>query len=190
MRKPVAIVLAALLVNLSMPAFGAVPICVLGGPTAMDTSRQLAEGESFAVTDRPLVVNLQFWPTKDHPEQVGECMLPSHSEVAVKNGIMQWAKLCGNDEVNRNVFVTPFVALRGLKGDHGDIGPMGPRGPQGPDGRDFVPNLVEKKESKISTLGWVGIGAGATAVVVVLIKALAGGGSGSSKPKGDGNTIP
>ena len=99
----------ALLAITSSPAFGAVPICVLGGPTAVNPNRQLGPGESFVITDRPLVVNLQFKPTKEHPEQVGECMLPAGSKVAEKDGIMIWAATCGNDEVNRNIVVTTDV---------------------------------------------------------------------------------
>ena len=130
-------------------ASAAVPPCVLGGPTAMNTNRQLAEGEVFVKTDRPLVVNLRFRSTAEHPEQVGECMLPTGEEVAVKNGILQWVRKCGNDEVNRNIFVVPIELTRGEKGERGEIGPQGqkgntgpegPRGPQGPPGLDFRPH--------------------------------------------------
>ncbi len=111
-----------------------VPKCVLGGPTAMDPNRQLAEGESFVLTTRPLVVNLRFRPTQAHPERVGECMLPSGEKVAVKNGILQWVAKCGNDEVNKNVVVIPIgpiagpAGIQGPKGDKGDVGPQGPPG--------------------------------------------------------------
>jgi hypothetical protein len=88
----------------------------------MDTNRQLAEGETFVNTDRPLVVNLQFKPTAKHPEQVGECMLPRGTKVAQKSGILQWVAECGNDEVNKNIFIIPFTLLKGDKGDKGDEG--------------------------------------------------------------------
>ncbi len=97
----------ALVVLCSVSLNAAVPVCVLGGPTAVNPKRQLAEGETFATTDRPLVVNLTFRPTKEHPEQVGECVLPSGSKVATKNGFLVWVAACGNDEVGRNIPVGP-----------------------------------------------------------------------------------
>lgn len=134
MRKFVSTLLVVLVTFVSFPLHATVPVCVLGGATAMDTNRQLAEGETFVKTDRPLVVNLRFRPTKERPEQVGECMLPSGTVVAVKNGILQWVKACGNDEVNRNVFVTAFTPLRGLPGRDGLQGLKGDPGEQGPKG--------------------------------------------------------
>jgi hypothetical protein len=101
------LVISALLIILCAPLNASLPVCRLGGPTAMDTNRKLAEGETFVKTDRPLVVNLRFKPTTEHPEQVGECMLPSGTEVAEKNGILKWVKACGNDEVNQNILVAP-----------------------------------------------------------------------------------
>ena len=135
------------------------PVCQLGGPTAMNPNRQLAEGESFVFTNRPLVVNLRFRTTREHPERVGECMLPSGSKVAQKNGILLWVSKCGNDEVNQNITVGPLPTpiantirgldgangatgsqgspgLRGLRGVPGLRGEPGPPGPPGRDGHD------------------------------------------------------
>lgn len=138
MRKSLILVFALVVFGFCTNASAAVPTCVLGGPTAMDTNRQLAEGESFVLTNRPLVVNLQFRPTKKHPERVGECMLLTGTEVAVKNGILQWVRKCGNDEVNRNVFVIPFRTIHGRRGSQGPKGIKGDLGPQGPPGQDAV----------------------------------------------------
>lgn len=101
--------LLAVLVFVFLGSFAqaAVPTCQLGGPTAVNPNRQLAEGETFVTTDRALVVNLAFKPTKEFPDRVGECVLPKGTEVAVKNGILVWVKACGNDEVNRNIPVGP-----------------------------------------------------------------------------------
>jgi len=75
------------------------------------------------------VVNLQFKPTKRHPEQVGECMLPSGATVAQKDGILQWVKVCGNDEVNKNIVVGPVPKAKdGTPGIKGDPGPKGDPG--------------------------------------------------------------
>lgn len=136
----------------STPVNAAVPACELGGGTAMDTNRQLTEGETFVKTDRPLVVNLRFRPTKARPEQVGECMLPSGSEVAVKNGILQWVKACGNDEVNKNIFVFPFQPMKGLDGKDGL---PGRDGKDGRDGRDGLPGWkTESLPENNNTSGW------------------------------------
>ncbi len=105
--KRLLFVISALSAILCTPLSAVVPVCHLGGPTAMNPHRQLAEGETFATTDRPLVVNLRFKPTKEHPEQVGECMLPAGTAVAQKDGVLQWVLECGNDEVNRNIPVGP-----------------------------------------------------------------------------------
>jgi hypothetical protein len=121
-------VLSVLLIVMGFSAMAhaqGLPVCQLGGPTAMNPDRQLAEGETFVITDRPLVVNLRFRPTKEHPERVGECMLPAGSKVAQKNDILQWVVKCGNDEVNRNIFVVPFTPLRGLPGIPGRPGKDG-----------------------------------------------------------------
>lgn len=145
MKKLIVVVLTVLMVLLPCaPAVAEVPTCVLGGPTAMDTNRQLAEGETFVLTDRPLVVNLQFRSTKQHPERVGECMLPSGTEVAIKNGILQWVKACGNNEVNQNIFVIPFKPPQSIPGRDGRDGKDGR---DGRDGKDFRPSLVGKKKS-------------------------------------------
>jgi len=132
-----AVLVALATLTFSAPVSAAIPVCVLGGPTAMDTNRQLDEGETFVKTDRPLVVNLQFRPTKEHPEQVGECMLPSGNTVAVKNNILQWVKKCGNDEVNKNIFVIPFTPLKGLDGKDGLPGRDGKDGRDGLPGKNF-----------------------------------------------------
>jgi hypothetical protein len=105
------------------------PVCELGGGTAMNKNRQLAKGESFVLTDRPLIVNLRFKPTKERPEKVGECMLPTNSKVAQKDGILQWVAECGNDEVNRNIPVSPISYQ--VVGPRGFDGPMGPQGAPG-----------------------------------------------------------
>jgi len=176
-----------LVITPSTPAFAAVPVCVLGGPTAMDTNRQLAEGETFVLTDRPLVVNLQFRPTKEHPEQVGECMLPSKSKVAEKNGILQWVAACGNNEVNRSIFVVPFKAIQGeqgIQGLKGDKGDPGPQGEPGRDGRDYSSSqpavqpqpeqphqrFVDKKHGHGLLIGGlIGVGAAVGIVAVVVL---------------------
>jgi len=126
------------------PAYAVIPVCHLGGPTAMNTARELADGETFVITDRPLVVNLQFRSTAAHPEKVGECMLPSGTKVAVKDGILQWVAECGNNEVNKNIFVKAFTPpLRGLPGRDGIDGR------DGKDGRDAaVLTVVEKKSHR------------------------------------------
>lgn len=186
MKNIVAVLLAVLITFTSVPAFGAVPVCRLGGPTAMDTNRQLGEGERFVLTDRPLIVNLQFRPTKEHPEQVGECMLPSRSEVAVdKNGILLWVKECGNNEVNRNIFVTPF----NLQGIPGPAGPMGPQGPPGPagrdgrDGRDYVPPPALGVARKTNKKAWWIVGG--ALVLGAAVAALASGGGSKSPSQGN-----
>lgn len=187
MKKLVVSTLLVALVILGMPLNAAVPVCVLGGPTAMDTNRQLAEGETMMVTDRPLVVNLRFNPTKEHPEQVGECMLPSKSKVAVKNGILQWVEECGNDEVNKNIFVLPFRTLHGLRGKPGRNGYTPVKGVDyrdGIDGRNFTPNLVVKKKSH--TVLYV-VGA---AILVGAGIALASGGGGHKKEGPVVTTLP
>ena len=170
------LVTSLFLILLAIPTFAAVKPCVLGGPTAMDTNRQLAEGEVFVKTDRPLVVNLRFKPTTEHPEQVGECMLSTGEEVAVKNGILQWVRKCGNDEVNRNIFVIPLELTRGEKGERGEIGPMGPQGPKG----DPAPVVRRSR-----------CGIGCKIVIGVLV----GGGlyaatqNGGGSSQGNGNTL-
>lgn len=183
MKNAIAVLLAILITFTSMPLMGAVPVCQLGGPTAMDTNRQLADGERFVLTDRPLVVNLQFRPTKERPEQVGECVLPSHSEVAVdKNGILLWVKECGNNEVNRNIFVTPFN-LQGIPGPAGPMGPQGPPGPAGRDGRDYYvppPTLEFTKRSNKKTLWWI-LGGVALGGLVFALASSGGGGKSSSQ---------
>ena len=118
-----------------------VPICRLGGPTAMDTRRQLGDGETFVITDRPLVVNLRSKPTAEHPEQVGECMLPKGTKVAQKNGILQWVAECGNDEVNKNIPVAPILTLWGPRGLQGVSGRDGKDGRDGIDGKDGANGL-------------------------------------------------
>ncbi len=142
------LVLVLTLLALDATAEAAVPLCELGGPTAVNPNRQLADGETFVVTDRPLVVNLRFRPTKAKPEQVGECLLPSGSKVAQKDGYLMWVAECGNDEVNQNIRVGPTIlaqglqGVQGLKGDPGPpgaVGPQGPIGPQGSQGRNFEP---------------------------------------------------
>ncbi|MFZ3011559.1 MAG: hypothetical protein WA060_00990 [Minisyncoccia bacterium] len=191
MKNFVAVVLAILTVFYpSLPLMGAEPTCVLGGPTAMDTNRQLAEGETFVKTDRPLVVNLRFRPTKARPEQVGECMLPSRSEVAVdKNGILLWVKECGNDEVNRNIFVTPFTPLRGLPGPVGPMGPQGPAGLDGRDGRDYTPLPVgEGMVTKRPNRTWMYV-VGGILVAGGIAALCSGGGKKSGTPPG-GSTGP
>lgn len=174
-------------------ASAAVPNCVLGGPTAMDTNRQLVEGEVFEKTTGPLVVNLRFKPTAQHPEHVGECMLPSGTEVATKNGLLMWVRSCGNDEVNHNVVVNPKIfrtSMEGLRGYPGPQGPEGPQGPQGLDGKDFVPQRRPLcGESWKTGRRWA-----CTAVAVIVVGTAAtssGGGGGDNNPsRGDGNTIP
>ena len=158
-----------ILALLATVASATVKPCVLGGPTAMDPTRELAEGEVFVKTNRPLVVNLRFKPTEARPEQVGECLLLAGSEVAVKGGILQWVKLCGNDEVNKNIFVFPFELPKVLKGEpgkdgtpgksglEGPQGPEGPRGPRGFRGEQGAPGATTVKRSRCR---WVSIGRG------------------------------
>ena len=129
---------------LAFAAQAATPPCILGGPTAVNLKRELAEGEHFAKTDRITTPRLKSRvldkagkPTDKFT--AGNCVLPEGTEVAAddKTGMMLWVKSCGNDEVNRNIPVSPPAEAeapepqKGDKGDTGDAGPRGKRGPQG-----------------------------------------------------------
>jgi len=151
----------------------------------MDPNRQLADGEVFVLTNDPLVVNLRFRPTTEHPQRVGECMLLAGTEVATKDGILVWVKECGNEEVNHNVVVDPIAFRASLQGPMGPQGPqglMGPQGPQGFQGPSGAPaerpdlGAEFRTKRKISTAGWIGIGLG-----VLAIAALAAGSGGGGK---------
>jgi len=126
-------------VGLGTVAEASLPVCSLGGPTAVNPDRQLADDETFVVTDRDLVVNLRFRPTKEFPLRAGECILPAGKEVAVRNGFLVWVRECGNDELNQNIPIGPPPTplreyVRGIKGDPGDPGQDGLDGKNGRDG--------------------------------------------------------
>lgn len=154
------LVISVLIFITGLSAQAQLPICRLGGPTAMNPNRQLAEGETFMQTKGPLAVHLRFKPTKKHPEQIGFCMLPSNTTVAVKNGKIQWVKECGNDEVNKNINIDGEKDNKGAKGDQGVPGKDGKDGRDGRDGRDGK-DAVERLTTKLRfgvTLGVSGDG--------------------------------
>jgi len=136
-------------VGLGTVAEASLPVCSLGGPTAVNPDRQLADDETFVVTDRDLVVNLRFRPTKEFPLRAGECILPAGKEVAVKNGRLIWVKECGNDELNQNILVGPLRDyVRGLQGVKGDPGKDGLDGKDGRDGENATSCCENNKEEK------------------------------------------
>src|ERR1035437_9031136 len=197
MKQIIVVILVVLMTIMPCtPAFAAVPTCVLGGPTAVDIHRQLGPGETFILTDRPLVVHLEFQPTRQFPERVGACMLLSGSKVAQKNGILQWVASCGNNEVNRNIRVVeiPFEAIQGKQGTRGPRGEQGPQGPKGDPGRNdsssstnnnYYPEVVQPSPAKHNHHGLI-IG------VVVAVVAVGGGAAfglrGKSSSSGSINT--
>lgn len=157
MKNTLFVVISIVLFVNCLPAQAQLPVCRLAGETAMDVNRQLAEGEAFEQTDRPLVVHLQFKPTKKYPERVGACMLPSNTTVAVKDGIIQWVRECGNNEVNRNIPIRKPAVAKGEKGDKGDQGVPGQDGKNGRDGKNAVERLTTKLRFGV-TLGVSGDG--------------------------------
>jgi hypothetical protein len=119
------------------------PVCKLPGPNPVKLGRQLGPGETWAQTDRNYPVKLL-----NSKNKTGHCILQAPAWVAVNaQGIMLWARDCGNNEMTGTLQVAPPVkTVEGPAGPAGATGAQGLQGERGPAGATGATSSLDRLE--------------------------------------------